>query len=290
MIGILVGIHNLIVAACLFELIGITGFVLSVIALFMIFTRRKFLGKEAKYARWGLGCFISLIGGEIILIVFLAVFILQKNPSYLSLYLLGSGLIMSILGPLFKLLPIFPLTSQSIQTKIKWCLVAVIVLSLGVIPIGNLGLQDIEDEFNEEFKGRSYSGSNPDNNTELMNDMINWTQVKLTEDEDILRISLFNAASLLPLAILSPELVRYAGNIRKRHMKKNRPPPNYHSHPYGKEEENETITKDAAPHDSLQTDNDIYLKEMKTRTCNYCGKDLIIELDFCPSCGAYLKD
>ncbi|MDP6155014.1 MAG: zinc ribbon domain-containing protein [Candidatus Thermoplasmatota archaeon] len=248
----------------------IAAFVLKVVGLFMIFTRRKTLGKGRGLVTMGFFSFISLIMVFIIGVIIELIFIFTMNPRYNTIYLILTELASGILGSIMVLLPVYPLLSKKLKKRAVYSLVAIIIISLAVQPFVFNQMKEVEDEFNVEFEGQSYQGLSDTlkEDDELTTNITAW----ISNNEEISNLLVYNSITLIPYAYIGLMIFLYARKIKKRG------------------DETVDFRHPGVMYPSAMLDSGERKILKKEEKCRYCGAELIAELDFCPSCGAYLKE
>ncbi len=248
----------------------VVGFILKVIGMFMIFTRRKTLAKGRGMATLGLIFFISLILVYITGVIIELIFIFAMNPRYLTVLLILTELASTVLGSMMVLLPVHPILGNKLKKKLAYSLLAIIILSLAAQPFVAIEMKGVEDDFNVEFEGESYQGlpDTMDEDQKLGKNITAWISGK----DEISNIVVYNSFPLIPYAYIGFLIFLYARSIKKKGE----------------------VTDDFRHHGveyppGMQVEGvkKILKKEEK---CRYCGAELMPDLDFCPSCGAYLKE
>ena len=250
--------------------LSIVAFILKVIGLFMIFTRRKMLDKGRGLVTMGFISFITLLIVYIIGFIIEIIFIFAMDPRYLTISLILTELAATILGSLMILLPVYPLLSDKLKLRVVYSLLVIIILSLVVQPFVFIQMKEVEDKFEVDFAGQSYQGLSEtlDEDQELGGNVTVW----IGESHDIANLVVYNSITLIPYAYIGLQIFLYARTIKKKgELTRDFRHPNV-EYPSGMHEKGK---------------KNIIKKEEK---CRYCGAELIRDLDFCPSCGAYLKE
>lgn len=257
--------------ACLYGLISAGSYVLIVISLIMIFTRRKTLGKEKCFVTWGLISLIVLVVAYIVTIIVGLFTIITLNPRYFTIFIISSQVLSAILGTLVIFLPVYPLVSKDIRKKIKYSIAAIIIIVILLQPFVFFELEAVEDAFYEEFDGRDYSSEAGDDvdNENLTVDLTGWF-MNATADPAVENLMVYYSFTLIIYAYLGIQIFTYARALRKKIS----PGPGFK---YPRADRTSTMRTDTAEEDT-------------TGKCKFCGTDLITGVDFCPSCGAYLKE
>jgi len=127
-------------------------------------------------------------------------------------------------------------------------------------------LKDLEDDFDREFEGREFTNDEKANEA-LITEIQSWL-MNSSGTEEVEALTVYNSITLIPLAYIAFQVFMYV-----RAQKKDQPPKRKPGYPVISDT-GEGVTP---PGD----DRDV---------CKYCGAPLIPDIDFCPNCGAYLKD
>jgi len=256
---------------CLFGLIEVGSYVLIVIALIMIFTRRKTLGEDKRFVTWGFISLIVLIVAFIVSIIVGLFTIITMNPRYFTIFIISLEAISAILGTLVIFLPVYPLVSKDLRKKIKYSIAAITIIVILLQPLVFFELEAVEDAFYEEFDGRDYSSEagDDDDNENLTEDVSIWFEDSIYGPE-VENLMVYYSFTLIIYAYLGIQIFTYARALRKKKPFK----PGFR---YPRTHGPSMSGTDAA-------DGDLAGK------CKFCGTDLIPGVDFCPSCGAYLRD
>jgi len=256
---------------CLFGLIEVGSYVLIVIALIMIFTRRKTLGEDKRFVTWGFISLIVLIVAFIVSIIVGLFTIITMNPRYFTIFIISLEAISAILGTLVIFLPVYPLVSKDLRKKMKYSIAAITIIVILLQPFVFFELEAVEDAFHEEFDGRDYSSEagDDDDNENLTVDLTGWF-MNATADPAVENLMVYYSFTLIIYAYLGIQIFTYARALRKK-----KPPKPGFKYPHT---DSPSVTEtDAADGDSAVK-------------CKFCGTDLIPGVDFCPSCGAYLRE
>ena len=263
-----VGLSNVFSISAL--VLTVVAFVLKVIGLFMIFTRRKTLDKGGGLVTLGLVFFISLIILYIVGFFIEIILIFAVDPRYLTISLIITELASTVPGSLMILLPVYPLLGNKLKKRTVYSILAIIIISLAVQPFVFIHMKGVEDQFNEDFAGQSYKGLSDtiDEDKELGTNITVW----ISGNNGIADIVVYNSLTLIPYAYIGIQIFLYA-----KAVKKEAGPTKDFRHPGVR----------YSPGMNGDRKKKILRKEEK---CRYCGAELMTDLDFCPSCGAYLKE
>lgn len=258
---------------CFYYLIFLGPIILIVVALIMIFTRRKTLGEDKRFVTWGFISLIVLIVSVIITTIVGAFTIITLNPRFFTIFIISFEAISAILGALTIFLPLYPLVTRDLKKKIRYSLITLIILVILVQPFVYFELETVEDAFNEEFEGQYYSSEPGDEaqkqNQKLTENLTIWVG-ESTGDPAVENIMVYYSFTLIIYAYLGIQIFTYARALRKKRS----PGPGFK---YPRTDSTSTMRTDTAEGD-------------QAGKCKFCGTDLISGVDFCPSCGAYLKE
>ena len=258
-------------------LLSVLFYILALIGLIMIFTRRKTLGKKGRYATWALILLIIYIIVVLAVMIIGAITIFTRDPKYFTISMIGSEVLSAVMGTLVLFLPIYPLVKKGLRRKIKYAFAAIVLLSLLAQPFAYVELKKVEESFEEDFSGRYYSYKDTKEaekkNSKLTDDLTGW-YMNASGSDEIQNLMIYNSLPLIPYAYIGMKIFLFA---RRRRKEKRKPSP--------------------APFPYPDTEGIVKVGERERRRdrtaserCRYCGADLMPGIDFCPSCGAYLKE
>jgi len=256
--------------SCFIGIIGAASYVLIIIGLIMIFTRRKTLGKGARFISFSLIALIVMVIGFLAISIVGIFTIFNMNPRYYTISIIGNQMISAILGTLMIFLLVYPLVNKNLKIKIKYSFFVIVMLAAVAQPFAFTELREIEDDFHREFAGRSFNGTK-EMDDELYDDLIGW-YMNTSGSESVNNLAVYNSLQLIPYTYIGVLIFLYARKIKKSGVQTRD-----FRHP--------DIGYPPGIHERVG--RNILKKEEK---CRYCGAELQAGLDFCPSCGAYLKE
>lgn len=289
LLGYIIGGYAGLSFVCFHELTITISFVLSIIALFMIFSRRRTLGKQSGFAVWGVVCLVLLIigvGSSFLLFIPVIIFL---DPRFFTMALVGGTMISSIFGPMVMLLPVYPLVNDKLKKKIKRVLLAIIILSVLVTPLSLDQLESLEGDFHQEFSDQKYmNDTGPEAqkyNEGLMKNVTDWLEGKASSKE-VAGLDIFGGITLIPLVFIVMDLVRITRKGRKK-----RPTS---SHPYMKAGGTAfQIPEEGSPQYTMgrkeKGKRGKQYSRGETKKCKFCKRKMMEEVNFCPWCGAYME-
>lgn len=256
---------DMMALSCFIDLISLGSFLLLIIGFIMIATKKKILGKDGRFFWYAIGALAVFIVCFLFSVIIMLMTMFSLDPRYYTISLIGLGIVSALFGKLIIFFLIFPLLSSVMKKKVAYSFILVVLLAIVVQPFIFMELRGMEDSFNDEFGDRTIP-DDEEENMELSTEVQNWI-INSTSAPEFQNMVVYNSFSFIPLAYAAMLIFNYARTRKARPC---------------------VDAGSAYPPPGSGKKDDV-IKGVPGK-CRFCGTVLVPGVEFCPSCGAYLKE